>query len=219
VVASCDLPGLSPPVRLPDGHQPVDGGIVDGVPAGAALEAAGPADVVLVLDCGLAPVTGRVDVCAATVDVLTGQACGVPVQPGVAPYPAPVDQARGALDTVLRAFTVARDVANPAAVRRALDDPRVHVLPHVADAWAAGGHTTSQHVDRRGRDGAMAGLAGWIRSSTQSRVTPTPFGPLKQVRRPQWSDFSRCATSCDCRTIIQRQTSQDMTKYRCGASG
>ena len=37
-------------------------------------------DRVLVLDCGLAPVTGQVDACAAMSPVLAGRACGLPVQ-------------------------------------------------------------------------------------------------------------------------------------------
>jgi len=138
LLASCALPGLFRPVRLADGHLHVDGGILDGVPVAAALDLAAPEDLVLVLDCGLAPVTGRVDVCAAASDVLAGQACGVSVEPGRPLYVPPVEGGVGALDTVLRAFTVARSVANRSAVREALDDPRVHVLPHVADAWAAG---------------------------------------------------------------------------------
>ncbi|SET26095.1 Patatin-like phospholipase [Geodermatophilus poikilotrophus] len=138
VLASCALPGIFRPVRLADGHLHVDGGILDGVPISAALQTAAPEDRILVLDCGLAPVTGRVDVCAAASDVLAGQACGVPVEPGQPPYVPPVESSIGALDTVLRAFTVARAAANRGAVREALDDPRVHVVPHVADAWAAG---------------------------------------------------------------------------------
>ncbi|MGY1747759.1 patatin-like phospholipase family protein [Modestobacter sp. SYSU DS0511] len=138
LVASSALPGLFRPVQLPDGHRHVDGGIVDGVPVSAALEVAGPDDRVLVLDCGLAPVTGRVDVCAAASDVVPALACGVPVTEGRAAYVAPEESGPGALDTVLRSFTVARAAANRAAVREALDDPRVAVLPHVADAWAAG---------------------------------------------------------------------------------
>lgn len=138
VAASCALPGLFRPVRLDDGHRHVDAGILDGVPVGAALERARPGDRVLVLDCGLAPVTGRADVCAAASEVLTGQACGVPVDADPAPYVAPVEGAVGALGTVLEAFTVARAAANRAAVREALDDPRVHVVPHIADAWASG---------------------------------------------------------------------------------
>lgn len=138
VLASCALPGIFQPVRLADGHLHVDGGILDGVPISAALQMAAPEDRILVLDCGLAPVTGRVDVCAAASDVLAGQACGVPVEPDLPPYVPPVESSIGALDTVLRAFTVARAAANRGAVREALDDPRVHVVPHVADAWAAG---------------------------------------------------------------------------------
>ncbi|MGY1604068.1 patatin-like phospholipase family protein [Geodermatophilus sp. SYSU D00815] len=138
LLASCALPGLFPPVRLPDGHLHVDGGILDGVPVGAALERAAPDDLVLVLDCGLAPVTGRVDVCAAASDVLAAHACGVPVSPDAVAYVPPFERGPGALDPVLRAFTVARAVANRGAVRDALDDPRVHVVPHVADAWVAG---------------------------------------------------------------------------------
>lgn len=138
LVASCALPGLFPPVRLPDGHRHVDGGVVDGVPVGAALEVAGPDDRVLVLDCGLAPVTGRVDACAAVSEVLAAQACGLAVPADRGRYVPPVEAGIGAFDTVLQAFTVARGVANRAAVREALDDARVTVLPHVADAWAAG---------------------------------------------------------------------------------
>jgi hypothetical protein len=44
----------------------------------------------------------------------------------------------GALDVVLRAFTVARSVANSATLAPLLADPRVRVAPHVADAWATG---------------------------------------------------------------------------------
>ncbi len=39
---------------------------------------------------------------------------------------------------MLRAFTVARAVANRTSLLPLLDDPRVRVAPHVADAWAAG---------------------------------------------------------------------------------
>ncbi|MFW3171284.1 patatin-like phospholipase family protein [Geodermatophilus sp. CPCC 206100] len=138
VLASCALPGLFRPVQLADGHLHVDGGILDGVPISAALEMAAPEDRILVIDCGLAPVTGRVDVCAAASDVLAGQACGIPIEPGLPAYVAPEESSIGALDAVLRAFTVARAAANRSAVREALDDPRVHVVPHVADAWAAG---------------------------------------------------------------------------------
>lgn len=138
LAASCALPGLFRAVVLPDGHRHVDGGILDGVPVASALEAAGPDDLVLVLDCGLAPVTGPIDVCAAASDVLPAQACGVPVAAGRTRYVPPVESGVGALDGVLQAFTVARAAANRAAVRDPLADPRVHVVPHVADAWAAG---------------------------------------------------------------------------------
>ncbi len=85
-MAGCALPGIFRPIRLPDGHLHVDGGILDGVPITAALQMAAPEDRILVLDCGLAPVTGRVDVCAAASDVLAGQACGVSVEPGRPAY-------------------------------------------------------------------------------------------------------------------------------------
>lgn len=181
VTASCALPGLFRPVRLRDGHLHVDAGILDGVPVGAALERARPGDRVLVLDCGLAPVTGRTDACAATSDVLAGQACGVPVEPGTPPYVAPVEGVVGALGTVLRAFTVARAVANRAAVREALDDPRVHVVPHIADAWAAGllarlpaGPRDASHADElvaAGRDVTARWLASqsWTESAAPQR--------------------------------------------------
>jgi len=136
LLASCALPGLLPPVRLPDGHTHVDGGVVCGVPVQAALDRAGPADTVLVLDCGLAPVTGAPGGCAAEPDAVA--ACGLRVD-RERHYRAPVEAGTtGVLDVVLQAFTVARAAANRAAVRDALTDPRVRVLPHVADAWAAG---------------------------------------------------------------------------------
>lgn len=140
LVASCSLPGLFPPVRLPDGHQHVDGGVLCGVPVAAALAAAGPDDRILVLDCALAPVTGRPGECAAlpVPDAAEQEACGLRPAVGGRTYQAPAEMARGALAVVLSAFTVARAAANRAAVAGALTDPRVRVLPHVADAWAAG---------------------------------------------------------------------------------
>ena len=134
LVASCSLPGLFPPVRLPGGHLHVDGGVVSGVPLVPALAAAGPDDVVLVLDCGLAPVTGTPGRCAAMPEAV--DACGLGAPAGA--WVPPVEKRRGALEVVLRSFTVARAVANRAAVEAELADPRVRVLPHVADAWAAG---------------------------------------------------------------------------------
>ena len=148
LVASCALPGLFAPVRLPDGHVHVDGGVVAGVPLEAALADAGPDDRVVVLDCGLAPVTGRSASCAVTSD----EACGLaPLQRGR--YAPPQDSGLGPLDTVLRSFTVARAVANRASVAGLLDDPRVVVVPHVADAWAAG---YLQDVPRGPRDFSQA---------------------------------------------------------------
>jgi len=161
LVASSALPGLFPPVRLPAGgganscrdtHLHVDGGVLCGVPLTAALAAAGPRDRVIVLDCGLAPVTWSRGRCAAAVgeDVLPGaavpgevavqvqEACGLtPVLP-VRRYVAPVEQGRGLVDVVLRAFTAARSVANRVEIADSVSDPRVLVMPHIADAWVAG---------------------------------------------------------------------------------
>lgn len=136
LVASCSLPGLFPPVRLPGGHSHVDGGVVCGVPLEAALAQAGPDDVVYVSDCALAPVTGTAGTCAAVTYDGATTACGLGETS--ARWAPPVEQRRGALDVVLRAFTVARAVANRTTLEPLLDDPRVRVLPHVADAWAAG---------------------------------------------------------------------------------
>jgi hypothetical protein len=61
----------------------------------------------------------------------------------------PVESRRGALDVVLRSFTVARAVANRATVEPLLADPRVRVAPHVADAWATG---LLRHVPAGPRD-------------------------------------------------------------------
>lgn len=138
LVASCALPGLFAPVRLPDGHLHVDGGVLEGVPVRAALSVAGHEDRIVVLDCGLAPVTGRVDSCAASSAVLTGQACGLSVDATRSRYLAPAESALGALEVLLRSFTVARSAANRSAVSGTLDDSRVYVIPHIADAWAAG---------------------------------------------------------------------------------
>ena len=132
LVASCALPGLFAPVRLPDGHLHVDGGVLDGVPLDAALASAAPDDRIVVVDCGLAPVTAGED-CALG----SALACGLEPA-GRGPYLAPRDGGMGALETVLRSFTVARTVANRAAVAAGLSDPRVIVVPHLADAWAAG---------------------------------------------------------------------------------
>jgi predicted acylesterase/phospholipase RssA len=169
LVASCALPGLFAPVRLPDGHLHVDGGIVCGVPVQAALDDAGPHDRVLVLDCGLAPVT-----CDTTQD-----SCGLGTLREQA-YVPPGDSGSGALDVILKAFTVARAVANRAAVAQALTDPRVQVVPHLGDAWAAGILAT---VPRGPRDFALAGeliTAGeqvarrWLRSAPATRELPAP---------------------------------------------
>ena len=138
LAASCALPGLLPAVRLADGHLHVDGGVLDGVPVAGALEQAGPDDVLLVLDCALAPITGTAGACAALPNAETACGLSVPAD-GMPAYVAPVEETgQGAVDVVLRAFTVARAVANRATLGAALADPRVHVLPHVADTWAAG---------------------------------------------------------------------------------
>ena len=138
LLASCALPGLFAPVRFPDGHLHADGGIADGVPVRAALDRAGPNDRIVVVDCGLTGITGRVDVCAAASDGPISHACGIPVAAGRAPYIAPEEGGTGALGVALRAFAVARDLANRAALSDSLDDPRVQVTPHIADAWASG---------------------------------------------------------------------------------
>jgi predicted acylesterase/phospholipase RssA len=141
LAASCALPGLLPAVRLSDDHLHVDGGILDGVPLTGALALAGPEDRVLVLDCSLSPHTGKAGSCAAVPgwDESVTSLCGLPLR-GREPrsYKAPAEDGAGVLDVVLRAFAVARTVANRHALGESRDDPRVEVLPHVADAWAAG---------------------------------------------------------------------------------
>lgn len=144
LLASCALPGLLPPVRLACGvgsgtaHRHVDGGVLCGVPVQAALDRAGPADRILVLDCGLAPTTGAAGSCAALPDAQGCCGLAAPPAESVRGYRAPEEETRGVLDVVLRAFAVARAAANRASVAAAVADPRVRVLPHVADAWAAG---------------------------------------------------------------------------------
>jgi predicted acylesterase/phospholipase RssA len=139
LVASCALPGLFPATRLADGHHHVDGGIVCGVPIQAALDVAEPDDTILVLDCALAPVTSRPSRCAAVMPHPTDPyVCGIPLSAAPRHYQPPTESHRGPLQTMLAAFAVARSVASRAAVEAALADSRVHVLPHIADAWAAG---------------------------------------------------------------------------------
>jgi predicted acylesterase/phospholipase RssA len=136
LVASCSLPGLFPPVRLPDGHLHVGGGVVCGVPLEAALAVAGPHDVVYVLDCALSQVTATPGRCAAVPSDTPSAACGL--GPSSERWRAPEEQRRGALDVVLRSFAVARSVASRGALAPLLADSRVRVAPHVADAWASG---------------------------------------------------------------------------------
>jgi predicted acylesterase/phospholipase RssA len=176
LVASCALPGLLPPVRLPDGHLHVDGGIVCGVPLDAAMAVASPGDRVLVLDCGLAPVTSGPG-CAALAGRSSGvgQGCGLDsLEPRS--YLAPVDRVPRALDPVLRAFTAARAVASTATVRPFLGDPRVQVLPHVADAYAAG---LLADVPRGSRDLTRAADLVRRRSSRDAGVAVhSPESPI-----------------------------------------
>ena len=183
LVASCALPGLFAPVRLADGHAHVDGGVLAGVPVQAALADSGPQDSVFVLDCGLAPVTGRADGCAASPEAPPDQACGLTVRSDLPRYVAPIETSRGALDVVLKAFTVARTVANRASVGSALDDPRVHVVPHLADAWAAGllrKVPTGPRDFRQAADLTRAGqhaTTQWLRrraAHLPAQVSPTP---------------------------------------------
>ena len=140
LVASCALPGLFPPVRLADGHRHVDGGVLCGVPVGAAVAAAGADDEIFVLDCALAPITGQPGGSAGV--GLTGlaeqEACGLAVGPAVPQYEPPVESHRGALQVVLSSFTIARGAANRAGTEPFLGAPPVHVQPHVADAGGGG---------------------------------------------------------------------------------
>jgi predicted acylesterase/phospholipase RssA len=139
LVASCALPGLFPAVRLLDGHRHVDAGVLCGVPVRAAVDAAGSADRIFVLDCALAPVTSQAG-CAATSapETPSGRRCAVESVPSRAGYVAPVESFPGVLQAVLDSFAVARTGANVAAVGDSLADSRVQVAPHIADAWAAG---------------------------------------------------------------------------------
>ena len=72
----------------------------------------------------------------ATYDGVVGGCSLAALEPR--PYLAPTDRVPRALDPILRSFTAARNVASAATVRPYLADPRVQVLPHVADAYAAG---------------------------------------------------------------------------------
>lgn len=180
LVASCSLPGLFPPVRLPDGHLHVDGGVVCGVPLGAALAAAGPDDVVYVSDCALAPVTGLVGRCSALPYDQATQGCGLGATGSR--WTPPEERRRGALDVVLRSFTVARAVANRASVEGLLSDPRVRVLPHVADAWVHGLLPRLPAGPRDFRVTADLVRAGWVGTSRWLAGLLTPDEPAGQPR-------------------------------------
>lgn len=175
LLASCALPGLFAPVQLPDGHVHVDGGIVCGVPLAAALDVAGPTDLILVSDCGFAPVTGR-DTCAAS----GAGTCGIPYAGELHTYTAPVERTRGPLDAVLRAFTAARSAANRGSVSGLLDDPRVRVLPHVADAWATGLLPTLPTGPRDARqaiglvEAGRAATRAWLAAGLPGRTPHEP---------------------------------------------
>jgi predicted acylesterase/phospholipase RssA len=175
LAASCALPGLFPPVPLDGGHLHVDGGVVCGVPLAPALRDAGPHDRIFVLDCALAPVAMRASECASEPNATT--ACGLPVPGRVSPYTAPVESSRGALDVVLRAFTVARAVANRSAVAAAMQDDRVAVVPHVPDAWAVG---LLQRLPAGPRDfGATASLVQAGRAVIQQWLVAADTPALK----------------------------------------
>lgn len=180
LVASCSLPGLFPPVRLADGHLHVDGGVVCGVPVAAALEAAGPDDVVYVSDCALAPVTGLVGRCSALPYDEATYGCGLGATGRR--WTPPEERRRGALDVVLRSFTVARAVANRASVEGLLRDPRVRVLPHVADAWAHGLLPRLPTGPRDFRATADLVRAGWRGTSAWLATAFSSDDPAAQRR-------------------------------------
>lgn len=138
LVASCALPALFPAVRLLDGHRHADAGVLCGVPVRAALADAGPADRILVLDCALAPVTCCPGCAAGPAVSPDAGECGLGRRTDREPYIAPVEPHRGVVRALLDSFAVARAGANVADVGESLADPRVGVLPHLADAWAAG---------------------------------------------------------------------------------
>lgn len=149
---------------------------------GVPLTAAGPDDRIIVLDCGLAPVTWTRGQCTAagSEDVLPGaalpgtlashrtEACGLtPVRTGRR-YVAPVEQGRGLVDVVLRAFTAARSLANRVEIADAVTDRRVLVMPHVADAWVAG---LLEKLPSGSRDfGSVHAPAGAGQSATEQRL-------------------------------------------------
>lgn len=181
LVASCSLPGLLPPVVLPDGHAHVDGGVLCGVPIAAALSAAGPADLVVVLDFSLAPVTGTAGRCTAMPWPGPTQACGLGRT--TAQWIAPAETRRGALDVVLRSFTVARRRGQPGC-GRALSG-RSAGPRHAArrgrlgcgDAGARSCRSSRLPAHRRARRGRARPTAAWWAGATASLVSAVRSGP------------------------------------------
>jgi predicted acylesterase/phospholipase RssA len=175
--ASCALPGLMPAVQLSDGHRHVDGGVVCGVPLGAAIASAGPDDTIFVLDCALAPVTGRAGECAALGATGAAGGCRLPADLRRS-YLAPAEGHRGALELMLSSFAVARAVASRASVVPHLDDPRVRVVPHVADAWSAG---LLEQLPRGPRD---CSLSASLVAAGQAATEAWLDSPLGSTLRP-----------------------------------
>jgi hypothetical protein len=120
-------------------------------------------------------VTGRPGECAAlpVEHAAQQEACGLPWAQRGRSYQAPMESHRGALQVVLAAFTVARAAANRASLGDALTDPRVCVLPHVADAWAAGLLPTlpTGPRDTSAADSLLA--AGWTATRAWLRARET----------------------------------------------
>jgi hypothetical protein len=172
--------------------------VVCGVPVQPALSAAGPNDAVLVLDCALAPVTGREGECAALPVARAAQqeACGLPWANREHAYQAPVESHRGALQVVLAAFTVARAAANRATTVDSLKDPRVSVLPHVADAWAAGLLPTlpTGPRDTTAADALLAAgrtaTRTWLRTRDERLSTASLLGASDDHARERGTDLA-----------------------------
>ena len=179
LAASCALPGLFPAVRLADGHRHVDAGVLCGVPVSAALAGARSDDRIYVIDCALAPVTcdepGQVN------------PCGLLSVAGRESYTAPTELHRGLLQVVLDSFAVARASASVSDVGSSLADPRVHVLPHIADAWRGG------HLDRLPAGPRDCGAVGELLAAGRRATTEwladvhgrVAFGPVTLERRAE----------------------------------
>ncbi len=197
-------------------------------PLEAALAAAGPDDVVYVLDCALAPVTGRARTLrrAPARRRHAGLRARRPTRRGGCRRSR---RAARALDVVLRAFTVARAAANRARPRAsAPTTPGSVSLPHVADAWAAGtlrrlpvGPRDFRSHRRARPAGRASRRPGWPRRSASPAETAGSAARAERRHAPPAAGAAepRQPVAQQPRRLLQRARRAGSRGWRTGPTG